>query len=245
MKRVIVIRIQLLKNIIFWRNSVRLLIISTVVAGIALSGCTTNPTTGQSEFSRTGMGAGAGVLLGALAGAATSKGKNRGKRMLEGAAIGGVLGGGVGAYMDHQEAQLRQQMQGTGVDVQRNAQTGAVDLIMPGAITFPTGSSNINPSFAGTLSQLAQTLNGNTQQTISVRGYTDNVGNASFNQQLSQDRANSVANYLIRNGVSSSRLQAAGYGMNNPVASNATEQGRSQNRRVEISINPPASVPGQ
>jgi outer membrane protein OmpA-like peptidoglycan-associated protein len=232
----------LLQNI-FWRKFVRLLIVSTVVAGIALSGCTTNPTTGRSQMSDTGIGAGA--LFGALAGAATSKGKNRGSRMLAGAAIGGVLGGGVGAYMDHQEAQLRQQMQGTGVGVQRNAQTGAVDLIMPGAITFATGRSDINPSFAGTLSQVAQTLNGNTQQTINVRGYTDNVGNASFNQQLSQDRANSVSNYLVRNGVSSNRLQAVGYGMNDPVASNATEQGRSQNRRVEISINPPASVPGQ
>ena len=223
----------------------RLLIISTVAAAITLSGCTTNPTTGQSELSRTGMGAGAGVLLGALAGAATSKGKNRGKRMLEGAAIGGVLGGGVGAYMDHQEAQLRQQMQGTGVDVQRNAQTGAVDLIMPGAITFATARSDINPSFAGTLSQLAQTLNANPQQTITVRGYTDNVGNAAYNQQLSQDRANSVANYLVRNGVASSRLQAVGYGMSNFVADNSTEAGRSQNRRVELSINPPASAPAQ
>ena len=223
----------------------RLLIISTVVAGITLSGCAVDPQTGRSAYRDTGIGAGSGALLGALAGAATSKGKNRGSRMLAGAAIGTVLGGGVGAYMDHQEAQLRQQMQGTGVDVQRNAQTGAVDLIMPGAITFATGRSDINPSFAGTLSQLAQTLNGNTQQTISVRGYTDNVGNASFNQQLSQDRANSVSNYLVRNGVASNRLQAVGYGMNDPVASNATEQGRSQNRRVEISINPPASVPGQ
>ncbi len=223
----------------------RLLMITALTAGITLSGCATDPQTGQSAYRNTGMGAGAGALLGALAGAATSKGKNRGSRMLEGAAIGGVLGGGVGAYMDHQAAQLRQQMQGTGVDVQRNAQTGAVDLIMPGAITFATGRSDINPSFAGTLTQLAQTLNQNTQQTITVRGYTDNVGNAAFNQQLSQDRANSVANYLVRNGVASSRLQAVGYGMNNPVADNSTEAGRSQNRRVELSINPPASAPAQ
>ncbi len=223
----------------------RLLIISTVVAGLTLSGCATDPQTGRSQYRDTGIGAGAGALLGALAGAATSKGKNRGSRMLAGAAIGGVLGGGVGAYMDHQEAQLRQQMQGTGVDVQRNPQTGAVDLIMPGAITFATARSDINPSFAGTLSQLAQTLNANPQQTITVRGYTDNVGNAAYNQQLSQDRANSVSNYLIRNGVAASRLQAVGYGMSNPVADNSTEAGRSQNRRVELSINPPASVPAQ
>ncbi|HEY4713612.1 MAG TPA: OmpA family protein, partial [Aquirhabdus sp.] len=139
----------------------------------------------------------------------------------------------------------REQMQGTGVDVQRNAQTGAVDLIMPSNITFATARSDINPSFAGTLSQLAQTLSTYNQQTISVRGYTDNVGAVAYNQQLSQDRANSVANYLIRQGVPSSRVQASGYGMSNPIASNATEQGRSQNRRVEISVNPPSSVPVQ
>jgi outer membrane protein OmpA-like peptidoglycan-associated protein len=226
-----------------WRKSVRLFIISTVVAGITLSGCTTNPTTGQSQLSKTGMGAGAGVLLGAIAGAATGNSKDRGSRMLKGAAIGGVLGGGVGVYMDRQEAQLRQQMQGTGVDVQRNPETGAVDLIMPGAITFSTGRSDINPAFAGTLNQLSQTLNTNPQQTITVRGYTDNVGSVAFNQQLSKDRADSVANYLVRNGVAPNRLQSVGYGMSNPVASNETELGRGQNRRVELSINPPASVP--
>ena len=89
----------------------RLLIISTVVAGITLSGCTTNPTTGQSQLNKTAIGAGAGVLLGVIAGAATSKGKDRNERMLKGAAIGGALGGGVGLYMDRQEKQLREQMQ--------------------------------------------------------------------------------------------------------------------------------------
>ncbi len=222
----------------------RTLVVTTLVAGLALSGCTTNPYTGERQVSKAATYGGTGALLGAALGAATGKGKNRGKRALEGAAIMGVLGGGVGAYMDVQEKKLRDQMQGTGVDVQRNAQTGAVDLIMPGAITFATARSDINPSFAGTLSQLAQTLSTYGQQTITVRGYTDNVGNAAYNQQLSQDRANSVANYLIRQGVASSRVQAVGYGMNNPVADNSSEQGRSQNRRVETSVNPPASVPG-
>jgi outer membrane protein OmpA-like peptidoglycan-associated protein len=224
----------------------RALIVTTLVAGMALSGCTTNPYTGERQVSNGVKYGGGAALLGAAIGAATGKNaSDRRARALKGGAILGLLGGGVGVYMDVQEKKLRDQMQGTGVDVQRNAQTGAVDLIMPGNITFATARSDINPSFAGTLSQLAQTLNGNTQQSITVRGYTDNVGNASYNQQLSQDRANSVANYLIRNGVSSSRLQAVGYGMNDPIASNATEQGRSQNRRVELSINPPASMPGQ
>ncbi|AXI02176.1 OmpA family protein [Aquirhabdus parva] len=222
----------------------RALVVTTLVAGLALSGCTTNPYTGQSQVSKGAIGGGAGALLGAAIGAATGGG-HKGKAALIGAAAGGLLGGGVGVYMDAQEKKLREQMQGTGVAVERNQQTGAVDLIMPGAITFATARSDINPSFSGTLSQLAQTLSSYNQQTITVRGYTDNVGNASYNQQLSQERANSVANYLIRQGVAASRVQAVGYGMNNPVADNSTEAGRSQNRRVEISVNPPATVPGQ
>ncbi|WP_410211750.1 OmpA family protein [Aquirhabdus sp.] len=222
----------------------RALVVTTLVAGLALSGCTTNPYTGQSQVSKGAIGGGAGALLGAAIGAATGGG-HKGKAALIGAAAGGLLGGGVGVYMDAQEKKLREQMQGTGVAVERNQQTGAVDLIMPGAITFATARSDINPSFSGTLSQLAQTLSSYNQQTITVRGYTDNVGNASYNQQLSQERANSVANYLIRQGVAASRVQAVGYGMNNPVADNSSEAGRSQNRRVEISVNPPATVPGQ
>jgi outer membrane protein OmpA-like peptidoglycan-associated protein len=224
------------------RIFMRALIITTIVSGLALSGCTTDPATGQYEFSKTAAYGGGGALLGAVVGAATGRGKDRAHRALAGAAIGGLAGGGVGAYMDHQEAKLRQQMQGTGINVQHNAQTGGTDLIMPGNITFATARSDINPSFAGTLSQLAQTLSSYNQTSLSVRGYTDNVGNSAYNQQLSQDRANAVANYLIQNGVNSSRVQATGYGMSNPIASNSSEQGRSQNRRVEISVIPPSSM---
>jgi outer membrane protein OmpA-like peptidoglycan-associated protein len=238
------IRVHYQKTMSSQENFMRTLIVTTMVAGLALSGCTTNPYTGERQVSKAATYGGLGALAGAAIGAGTGKGKNRGRRALEGAAIVGLLGGGVGAYMDVQEKKLRDQMQGTGVGVERNAQTGAVDLIMPGAITFATARSDINPSFAGTLSQLAQTLASYQNQTITVRGYTDNVGNASYNQQLSQDRANSVANYLIRQGVAANRVQAVGYGMNDPVADNSSEQGRSQNRRVEISVNPPASVPG-
>lgn len=211
----------------------RTLIIATMAGSLALAGCTTNPYTGQQQMSKGAMGA----LIGAAAGAAIDKNK-RGR----GAAIGAVLGGGAGLYMDNQEKKLREQMQGTGVTVERNQQTGAVDLIMPGNITFATARSDISGSFTGTLNQLAQTLIQYDQSSITVRGYTDNVGGAAYNQQLSQDRANSVANYLIRQGVPASRVQAVGYGMSNPVASNSTESGRAQNRRVEISINPPAGA---
>lgn len=208
------------------------LAIATLAGSMALAGCTTNPTTGQQQMNRGAIGA----LLGGAAGAAIDKNK-RGR----GAAIGAVLGGGAGLYMENQQRRLREQLQGTGVSVEQNQQTGAIDLVMPGNITFATDSANIAPAFQGTLGQLAQTLSQYDRTSITVRGYTDNTGSAAYNQNLSQQRANSVANYLVRSGVTPSRIQAVGYGMSNPVASNSTEAGRAQNRRVELTINPPAA----
>ncbi len=211
----------------------RLMVVGTLMGSMALTACTTNPTTGQMQPNKALLGG----LSGAAAGALLDR-HNHGR----GAAIGAVLGGGVGIYMDTQERRLRQQMAGTGVEVARNQQTGAVDLIMPGNITFATDSAAIAGNFTGTLSQLASTLSQYDKTTISVRGYTDNTGSVAYNQRLSQDRANSVANFLISSGIPASRIQSVGYGMSNPIADNNTVDGRAKNRRVEISINPPASV---
>lgn len=216
----------------------RAFIVSAVAGAVILTGCTTNPQTGQQQISKGALGA----LAGAALGAGVAKSNADSDKMGRAAAIGAVLGGGVGLYMDNQERKLREQMQGTGVEVERNPQTGAVDLIMPGAITFATNSAVIAPNFTGTLSTLANTLREYDKTTITVSGHTDNTGGAALNQRLSQDRANSVASYLRSQGLPASRIQAVGYGFNQPVASNATEAGRAQNRRVEISINPPSSM---
>lgn len=207
--------------------------IVAVAGTMALTGCATDPMTGQQTMNRGAVGA----LLGAAAGAAVDKNKRQ-----RGALIGAAVGGGVGLYMENQQRRLREQLQGTGVSVEQNQQTGAIDLVMPGNITFATNSDVIAPAFQGTLGQLAQTLSQYDRTSIMVRGYTDNTGSVSYNQNLSQMRANSVANYLIRSGVNPARIQAVGYGMSNPVASNSTEAGRAQNRRVELTINPPANV---
>jgi len=107
---------------------------------------------------------------------------------------------------------------------------------MPGSITFDTNKSNIKPNFYSTLNKVAQTLGEDNKSAILVTGYTDNTGNDSINIPLSQARAQSVKNYLAGQGVSSSRIDAQGYGSSNPIASNATAAGKEQNRRVEISI---------
>lgn len=221
----------------------RSLIIPALAGAVALAGCTTNPYTGEQQVSKTGWGAGIGAAAGAAVGAATGdNAKDRRERALKGAAIGGVAGGGVGAYMDYQEKKLRERLQGVGVGVQKDKQTGAITLVMPGNITFPTAQSSIKADFYPVLDAVADVLKEYSKTSISISGHTDNVGRDDYNLKLSQDRASSVAQYLISRGVAGGRVNAVGYGKSQPVADNSTEAGRSQNRRVEIKINPPASV---
>jgi outer membrane protein OmpA-like peptidoglycan-associated protein len=211
--------------------------------GLVLSGCTTNAYTGEKQVSKTGWGAGIGVVAGAAIGAATGgNAKERREHALAGAAIGGVAGGGVGAYMDYQEKKLRERLQSVGVGVHKDKQTGAITLIMPGNITFPTGQSSIKSDFYNVLDAVADVLKEYNKTSIAISGHTDNVGRDDANMTLSQDRASSVAQYLASRGVDGSRISATGFGKSQPIASNSTESGRSQNRRVEIKINPPASV---
>lgn len=216
--------------------------IAALAASVAVTGCTTNPYTGDKQASKAAWGAAIGALSGAAVGAATGDNKkDRRERALKGAAIGGVVGGGVGAYMDAQEKKLREKLQSTGVGVKKNAD-GSIELIMPGNITFPTGQSAIKPDFFDTLNSVALVLKEYNKTSITVSGHTDNVGKDDLNQKLSQDRANSVAQYLSSQGVANARISSVGKGKSEPIADNATENGRAQNRRVEITINPPESV---
>ena len=220
----------------------RSLAVAALAASVAVTGCTTNPYTGDKQASKAAWGAAIGALSGAAVGAATGDNKkDRRERALKGAAIGGVVGGGVGAYMDAQEKKLREKLQSTGVGVKKNAD-GSIELIMPGNITFPTGQSAIKPDFFDTLNSVALVLKEYNKTSITVSGHTDNVGKDDLNQKLSQDRANSVAQYLSSQGVDGGRISAVGKGESEPIADNATENGRAQNRRVEITINPPESV---
>ncbi|KRW62647.1 OmpA family protein [Pseudomonas sp. TTU2014-080ASC] len=208
----------------------------TVVGVSILAGCTTNPYTGESEASKAGMYGGAGAVAGALIGAATSSKKDRGKGALIGAAVGGAAAGGYGYYVDTQEAKLRQTLQGTGVQVQRNGDD--LKLIMPGNITFASSSADISGSFYPTLNSLVLVFKEFNKNGINIVGHTDSTGSQQLNQDLSNRRAQSVASYLTANGVDASRISAYGAGPSQPIASNDTQQGRAQNRRVEINLRP-------
>jgi len=218
----------------------------SMIAGIALSGaaltaaCTTDPYTGQRRINNTAVGIIGGALGGYLLGDLVGGRGDRTEKVL-GAGIGAIAGGAVGAYMDRQEADLRRQTAGTGVDVIRQGD----DLIlrMPSNVTFAFDSSAVQPQFRPTLDQVAQTLVSYNQTYIDVLGHTDSTGSDAYNQALSERRAQSVADYLSMRGVARARMGIRGYGETQPIASNETEDGRSQNRRVEIKV-VPVTQPG-
>ena len=213
----------------------RNLIAATALMAL-LAGCTTNPYTGESQAGKAGIYGGIGAATGAVIGAATSSKKDRTKGALIGAAVGGAAGGGYGYYVDTQEAKLRQTLQGTGVQVQRNGDD--LKLIMPGNITFASNSADISSSFYPTLNSLVLVFKEFNKNGVNIVGHTDSTGSQELNQSLSQRRAQSVANYLTANGVPGKRISAYGAGPSQPIASNATDAGRAQNRRVEINLRP-------
>lgn len=223
-------------------KSMKVLGVSVLAASMALAGCAS--TSGTTGTTTTGTGinkAVIGAVAGALGGAAISKATG-GEHTGRDAAIGAVIGGAAGAYMQKQAKQIETQMAGTGVEVKQDPTTGNINLVMPGNITFAYDDATLNPSFTGSLNQLAQTMKQYDQTTIVVAGHTDSNGSDAYNMNLSKQRAISVANYLVSQGVSASRIQAVGYGEAQPVASNATDAGRAQNRRVELTINTPQNM---
>ena len=205
---------------------------SLILAGVLIAGCARNPTTGQMEMTRTGLGA----TLGALGGAAVGAIADDGRGALIGAGIGALAGGAVGAYMDRQEADLRQDLAGSGVGVTRQGDN--IVLNMPSNVTFGFDSTSVRPEFQGTLSDVGQTLAQYEQTYVDVVGHTDSTGAADYNQSLSERRARSVADYISARGVIPPRINIGGYGETQPIADNGSSSGRQQNRRVEIYIRP-------
>lgn len=207
-------------------------------AAIYLTACTTtDPYTGQQKTSNLAGGAVLGAALGAVGGAVIGGGGRDSRNgALIGAGIGALAGGAIGNYMDNQEAELRAQLQGTGISVTRMGDR--IILNMPSNITFATDQDQVMPQFYPTLNSVAIVLRKFDKTLIDVNGHTDSTGSVAHNQALSERRAMSVASYLNSQGVDPRRVSALGFGPSQPVASNATAEGRAQNRRVEIQIAP-------
>ncbi len=207
-----------------------------LILTLVLSGCANYSNTGKGAAYGTAGGAAAGAILGQIIGGNT---KATLIGTAAGAVIGGLAGAGIGTMMDQQEADMRQALaQSESVAVQREGDMLA--LTFKSDVTFDVNSATIRPGFYSELQQVAQVLNKYPQTTIQVAGHTDSTGSETYNQTLSERRANSVKNALTQYGVLPSRINAIGLGESSPIADNNTEYGRQQNRRVELRINPVA-----
>ncbi|MGE3249761.1 MAG: OmpA family protein [Hyphomonadaceae bacterium] len=195
---------------------------------------TTDPYSGERVRNNTGtgalIGAGAGGALGALAG-----GDDR-RNVLIGAGIGALAGAAIGNYMDRQEAQLRAQLRESDVDVVR--QGDDILLRLPADVTFDVDRAEVKSQFLPTIRDVARTLAEYPSTIVDVIGHADSTGTDAHNQELSERRAMAVGAVLINNGVQRERLAATGMGETQPIASNATAEGRARNRRVEIRLTP-------
>ena len=214
---------------------------SILVVSVALSGCAGDGSgPGNRPFTNLESGALIGAVGGAVVGAVAYH-QNRTKGALIGAVGGGLAGGAVGAYMDSQKRDLEK-------NLSREIQSGearvdkmpndVVRITMTSHTAFDTGSVNIKPAFHSTMDKLADVVVRYGKTTLTIVGHTDNVGSNQYNQNLSERRALSVAQYFESRRVSPLRLATLGKGEGEPVASNNTENGRQANRRVEIFVEP-------
>lgn len=190
---------------------------------LSLSGC---------EMTQADKGASLGAAAGAILGKATGNHKN--KRVFIGGAIGAIAGAAVGEYMDRQEAALNDSLAGSGVTIVREG--NAMRLVMPSKITFSSNQATISADFYSTLNDIADVMHQYDKTRLIITGHTDSEGTTAFNQHLSEQRAETIKNYLLAQEIAAGRLQAVGMGEFSSIASNTTAHGRALNRRVEIEI---------
>jgi len=214
------------------------IIVTVTAATVFLSACQTlDPYTREEQTSNATKGALIGAAAGAVVGLISGDDAvERRQHALIGAGIGALAGGSIGYYMDKQEAELRAELEGTGVSVTRIGDN--ITLNMPGNVTFATDSSDLSPAFFDVLNSVGKVLNEYEQTVIEVAGHTDSTGTEAYNQSLSERRAGSVATYLSGHGVMQQRLITVGMGELRPVSDNSSAGGRQANRRVEITMVP-------
>ena len=219
-------------------TSLKVAALATTLAAFT-AGCATytGQTTDPNDPNRTQRGALIGAAIGATAGLLSGDDAvERRQHALVGVGVGALAGGAVGAYQDRQEAELRRATAGTGVDVSRDGDV--IKLNLPDGVTFDFAKWELKSQFYPALNNIASTLKQYNQTIVEVSGHTDSIGSDAANQTLSERRANSVASYLIGQGLMRERFEIVGMGERYPVASNDTDSGRALNRRVEIRLLP-------
>ena len=209
---------------------------AALLAGCAADGTMTN--TGKNSAIGAVIGAGLGTVVG------NQVGDRNNRTRATGAAVGAALGAAGGYLWSQRMEQQKQAMQqvtaGTPVQVSQTADN-RLKINIPSDAGFATNSAVLNANMYPILQRLAQTLNQNPAATVSVVGHTDSTGSDAINNPLSQRRADAAKAYLVSQGVAASRIATSGAGSTQPIASNATVDGRAQNRRVEIFVAEPAA----
>lgn len=217
----------------------KIILAGVCIMALGAAACeTTDPYRSNGPRNNTGTGAIVGAVGGALVGylTNTSNSEQGRKNALIGAGVGALAGAAVGQYMDRQQQAMEEELSGTGVGVVR--QGDVLVLRMPSDVTFGTNQDAVNRNFYAVLDDVARVLQQYDRSTIDIVGHADSDGADAYNLDLSQRRASNVARYLIDRGVLPARMYVEGRGESQPIASNATAEGKAQNRRVEILIRP-------
>ena len=203
---------------------------------LALTACAPTAESVQGpDQNRFAQGAAAGAVAGAAL-AAIGPAENDNERILAGAAIGAAIGAGIGGTLDQQEEALRRELRDGRIGIVNTGQD--LRVTFPAELLFAVDSDVVPPSSQADLLRLANNLQQYPRTLVSIVGHADNTGTTAYNQDLSERRARSVAQILRAGGVGQRRLRVAGAGELQPIATNATAEGRAQNRRVEIIIVP-------
>jgi outer membrane protein OmpA-like peptidoglycan-associated protein len=204
------------------------------------AGCATNPD-GSTEYKRTAVGTLGGAAVGAGAGALIAGSGHRGTGALIGGVVGAAAGGAIGNYMDRQAAEMKRKLPEAAV-----AREGdKLYVALPSGILFDVDKAVIKPTAKDSIAKAAEVLVKYPDTYITVEGHTDSTGTAEYNQKLSERRADAVRDQLLRDGVPATRVSVKGYGESNPVADNATPEGRQSNRRVQFEIIPNEKLKAQ
>jgi outer membrane protein OmpA-like peptidoglycan-associated protein len=203
---------------------------SLAIVLVASLGCasTTNPYSTQHD--KTIKGAGAGAATGAIG--AVLAGKREADQILAGAAIGAAVGAGIGAYMDAQEEKLAR-IPGTTVE---RVSEDTILVHFASDVLFAVDSAVLNTGAQASVAEAAAVMNEYPKTAVVVQGHTDSTGTEEHNQALSERRAGAVESFLIARGVAADRIASIGHGEGAPIASNGTESGRRQNRRVDVML---------
>ncbi len=218
-------------NTLFHRFRLVLPLLALALVGLTAVGCQNMSKTGEGAV----VGAGAGAVVGGIIGKATG---STARGAIIGAAVGGTAGAVIGNQMEEQAEELDNDLENATVETVTDdaGNTAGIKITFDNAILFDFDSYSLRSNARADLDDLARSLASYPNTDALVVGYTDATGTDDYNKTLSEQRANSVATFLAQEGVAPSRMQISGMGEANPVASNATEEGRQQNRRVEIAL---------